>query len=63
MSRGAEAIVAALDALPPTEQEEVVSELLRRVALSEHGAPSDEELTTAADQVFQALDQRENAGR
>ncbi len=63
MSRGAEAIVAALDALPPTEREEVVSELLRRVALSEHAAPSDGELTAAADQVFQVFDQRENAAR
>jgi len=63
MSRGAEAIIAALDGLPATEREEVVAELLRRVALSEHGAPSDEELTAAADQVFQALDRRENSGR
>jgi hypothetical protein len=63
MSRGAEAILAALDELPAPEREEVVSELLRRVALSDHRAPSDEELTAAADQVFQTLDRRENSGR
>ena len=63
MSRGAEAILASLEDLPPEEREEVVSELLRRVAFSEHSAPSDDELTAAADQVFQALDRRENSGR
>lgn len=63
MSRGAQAIIAALDELPPTEREEVVAELLRRVALSEHPAPSDDELTAAADHVFLALDRRENSGR
>ena len=62
MSRGAEAILAALDELSATEREEVVAELLRRVAVSEHAAPSDDELTAAADQVFQAFDRRENSG-
>jgi hypothetical protein len=61
MSRSAEAVIAAFDELPATEREAVVSELLRRVALSDHVAPSDDELTTAADQVFQALDQREKS--
>ena len=63
MTRGAEALLAALDELSPSEREEVVSELLRRVALSAHGAPSDDELTAAADQVFQAFDRREEPGR
>lgn len=62
MTRGAEALLAALDELSPSEREEVVSELLRRVALSEHRAPSDDELTAAADQVFQAFDRREEPG-
>jgi hypothetical protein len=61
MSRGALAILAALDDLPTTEREEVVSELLRRVALAEHLAPSDAELTAAADAVFEDLDRRENS--
>lgn len=63
MSRGAQAILAALDELPPTEREEVVSELLRRVALSEHLTPPDDELTAAADAVFEDLDRREDSGR
>ena len=63
MTPGAEALLAALDELSPSEREEVVSELLRRVALSEHGAPSDDELTAAADQVFQGFDRREESGR
>jgi hypothetical protein len=61
MSRGAQAIIAALEELPPAEREEVVAELLRRVALSEHATPSDDELTAAADQVFQVLDRRERS--
>ena len=63
MSRNVEAILAELGELPTSDREEVVAEFLRRVALSEHPAPSDYELTAAADQVFQALDQRENSGR
>lgn len=63
MSRGAQAILDALDDLPPTEREQVVTELLRRVALSENVAPSDDELTAAADAVFEELDRRENSGR
>jgi hypothetical protein len=61
MSRGAQAILAALDDLPTTEREEVVSELLRRIALAEHVPPSDAELTAAADAVFEDLDRRENS--
>jgi hypothetical protein len=61
MSRGAQAILAALDDLPATEREEVVSELLRRAALAEHLSPSDDELTAAADAVFEDLDRRENS--
>jgi hypothetical protein len=62
MSSGAEALLAALDELSPAEREEVVSELLRRVALSEHGTPSDEEFTTAADAVFRAFERHEDPG-
>lgn len=63
MSRAAAELIAAFDGLPPTDREEVLSELLRRVAQSEHQAPSDEELTAAADPVFQALDRAETPGR
>jgi hypothetical protein len=63
MSRGAQAIVEAIDALPAPEREEVVVELLRRVAQSDHSSPSDQELTAAADEVFQALDKHETSNR
>lgn len=63
MSSRAEAIITALDELPASERESVVAELLRRVAMSEHAAPTDHELLVAADQVFQALDWRENTDR
>jgi hypothetical protein len=61
MSHGAEALLAALEQLPPTEREEVIAEFLRRVAVSEHSAPSDDELTAAADQVFQVFDRSEQS--
>jgi hypothetical protein len=63
MSRDAQAILAAFDQLPPAEREEVVSELLRRVAQSDHKSPSDDELVAAADEIFKDLDRRENSGR
>ncbi len=63
MSQSAQAVLAAFDELAPAEREQVVSELLKRVALSEHGAVSDEEMVAAADQVFLALDRRENSER
>jgi hypothetical protein len=44
---------------PKEKGEAVASEGLRRVAQSEHQEPSDQELTAAADQMFQALDRRE----
>jgi hypothetical protein len=61
MSHTAKALIAALDELPPTEREAVVAELLRRVALSEHAPPSEDELTAAADEVFKGLDRREQS--
>jgi hypothetical protein len=63
MGRDAQAVLAAFDQLLPAEREEVVAELLRRVAQSDHTSPSDDELAAAADEVFQDLDRRENSGR
>jgi hypothetical protein len=63
MSRDAQSVLAAFDQLPPAEREEVVCELLRRVAQSDHKSPSDGELVAAADEVFQELDRRENSDR
>ena len=63
MSRDGQAVLAAFDQLPPADREEVVAELLRRVAQSDHQSLSDDELVAAADEVFQNLDRRENSGR
>jgi hypothetical protein len=59
MSCAAAEVLAAFEALPAADKEVVVSELLRRVAQFEHQASSDQELTAAADQMFQALDRGE----
>jgi hypothetical protein len=58
MSCAAAEVLAAFEALPAADKEVVVSEL-RRVAQFEHQASSDQELTAAADQMFQALDRGE----
>lgn len=63
MSRRSEAVIAAFEKLPRAEREEVVTELLRRAALSEHVAPSHDELVIAADEVFQTLDRIEAGQR
>ena len=60
MSPGAKSVLDAFDALSVEEREEVVSELLRRVARSDHESPSDEELVATADEVFLELDRRES---
>lgn len=63
MSRSSEAVIAAFNKLPPAEREEVVAELVRRVALVDHEGLSDEGLVAAADDVFRGLDRQENSGR
>jgi hypothetical protein len=40
----------------------VLNELLRRVALNAHELPADEDLVAIADQLFAALDEREQPG-
>jgi hypothetical protein len=52
MSPRAKSVLDAFDSLSGEEREELLSELLRRVAHSDHGSPSDEELVTAANDVF-----------
>lgn len=63
MSRSSEALIAAFEKLPLAEREEVVAELLRRVALADHEGPTNEDLVAAADDIFVALDRRETSGR
>ena len=47
--------------LPPNEQREFSDAILRCTANFDYDAPSDEELTSAAREVFNTLDQEENA--
>lgn len=46
-------------ALSEGERQEVFTELLHQVQLEEHDLPSDDDLTTAADRLFQDLERRE----
>jgi hypothetical protein len=61
MSRAAQALISAFGDLEPTDKAEVISELLRQAAQQPHDLPSDEEFVAAADGVFSAYDQEENA--
>ena len=60
MSEGAKSVLEAFDALPEEAREEVLTELIRRVAQSDHDSPSDDELVSAADRVFSEYDRSEN---
>jgi hypothetical protein len=60
MSEGAKSVLEAFDALPEEAREEVLAELIRRVAQSDHDSPSDDELVSAADRVFSEYDRSEN---
>lgn len=61
MTQAARTVLDAFDQLPPAARDEVVRELLKRAALSDHEAPSDAELVVAADDLFLELDRRESA--
>jgi hypothetical protein len=60
MTQAARRLIEQFDALPEQERSEVLAELARRVALSPHGLPRDEDLLAAADHLFVELDQRES---
>ena len=60
MTQGARRLIEEFDALSEQERSEVLAELARRVALSPHDLPRDEDLLAAADQLFVELDQRES---
>ena len=54
-----EKLVAALEALPEPEQQEVIAALLRRARTESHDLPDDPDLVAAAEALFQDLDRRE----
>jgi hypothetical protein len=58
MGDAAKKIIEAFDALPQTERQEVILEILRRASLVDLGFPRDEELVAAADDIFKSLDER-----
>jgi hypothetical protein len=59
MTQAVKQLVHQFDALPEAERQEVLAELLRRARTEPHDLPSDDDLTAAADRLFQDLDKRE----
>jgi hypothetical protein len=62
MGNAARHLLESFDALPETDQREVLAQLLRRAAELPYSFPSDEELLQSADQIFQDLDRIEAKG-
>ena len=60
MTQAVKELVHRFEALPATEREEVLAESLRRARSEAHELPTDEDLTAAADRLFQDLDEREH---
>ncbi len=61
MTEAAIELVGQFEALSEAERQEVLLELLRRTAVSEHELPDDDDLVAAADEVFLELDHHENS--
>jgi hypothetical protein len=61
MTRAAQQLLEQFEALPDQERSEVVAELARRIALTPHGAPTDDDLIATADRLFVELDRREQS--
>ena len=51
-----EKLVAEVEALPETQREEVIAALLRRARTGSRDLPTDDDLVSAADALFQDLD-------
>jgi hypothetical protein len=59
MSTAVESILKTFDELPPPEQREVATRILRRTSSLELPALSDDDLNNTADDLFQQLDAAE----
>jgi hypothetical protein len=59
MTEAAQRFLRSFKALPQADQHDVLVNLLRLPIEAEYTAPSDQELTDAAEQVFLALDEAE----
>lgn len=62
MGDAAQHLLKSFEALSEADRREVLEQLLRSAAAVPHSFPSDEELLSAANQVFQDLDRREAEG-
>jgi len=62
MGDAARDLLKSFTALSEADQREVLEQLLRHVADLPYSFPADDELTQAADAVFQELDRREAEG-
>jgi hypothetical protein len=61
MTQAAKKLLEEFDALQDRDQAEVLTELLRRLALAPHDLPDSDDLTAAADRLFVELDRREQS--
>jgi hypothetical protein len=61
MTQAAKKLLEEFDALQEGDRAEVLTELLRRVALAPHDLPDPDDLVSAADQIFLELDRREQS--
>ena len=63
MSEAAAQLLATFDSLPPQEQHELVTEMLRRSGELPETLFTDDQLVGLADDLFQALDAEESDDR
>jgi hypothetical protein len=61
MTKAAQDFLRSFKALPPTDQHDVLVQLLREPIDARYEAPSDNELVDAADLVFLEYDKAEKA--
>ena len=59
MTEIASQLLAAFEALPATEQQDVLTQILRRTGDLPDSHLSDDDLTSVADDLFQILDEEE----
>lgn len=60
MTEAAQNFLRSFNALPHSDQHDVLVSLLRLPVEADYGAPSDDELIGAAEEIFLALDKAEN---
>jgi hypothetical protein len=59
MTEAVRDLVHRFETMPERERQEVLAELLRRANAEPHDLPDDQDLTAAADRLFQDLDRGE----